>query len=160
MREYPASIDELDLDSVKFPPAVLEAVKAFSQSRPWRGSIEERKDKFLRLNNALAAAYSLPSPRLIFAIDECVDSGSSVYISDLDTIIIRGRLSSITFLHEWGHKLLGPSEFKACEFSLALFRKCFPKSWGRLSFNGHMAVGPKLRRSRPMPNESEAWNTS
>jgi len=151
MPDYPASMDELDLNSVLLAPAVIEVVKAFAQSRPWRGSIEERKDKFLRLNNALATALCLPAPHLIFAMDERVDSARSAYIPALDTIIIRGRLSAITFLHEWGHKLVGRSEREACKWSLALFRRCFPLSWSRLTFNGHMAVARPIATSPEPP---------
>jgi len=144
--DYPKSVENLDLDAVDLKPGLIAAVKEFARSRPWRGSLDERKAKFLRLNDALATAHRVPAPRLIFEIDERVDSRRSVYIPALNTIIIRGRLSVVTFLHEWAHKMFGPSEFKACEFSLALFRKCFPNSWGRLRFEGHMAIRPTTSR--------------
>ncbi len=55
-------------------------------------------------------------------------------------ILLRGRLSVITMLHEIGHALHGRSERTACAWSLAYFRACFPKSWERLRFSGHMAT--------------------
>lgn len=136
---YPTSIADLDLDSVVLDPAVVRAVRAFAKAKPYQGSIEERMGKFRKLNADLAMACSITAPHLAFDIDERTDSGGSQYIPPLNMIIMRGRLSVITMLHEWGHKLFGPSEKQACQFSLALFKRCFPRSWRRLRFDGHMA---------------------
>lgn len=55
-------------------------------------------------------------------------------------IVLRGRLSVITLLHEVAHLLHGPSERVAVAWSLAAFRATFPRSFSRLTFSGHMAV--------------------
>lgn len=139
MNAYPRHITELDLDSIGFPPAAIEAMRRLARSRPWRGTADERKQKLLALNAALAAAYGIPAPRVVFALaDERSDR--SCYIPALQTVILRGRnLSVISFTHEWFHHLLGSSEPDVCRHSLALFKRCFPRSWGRLRFEGHMA---------------------
>ena len=139
MNAYPQSIAELNLGSIQFPPAALAAMRRLARSRPWRGTADERKQKLLALNAALAAAYGVPAPRVVFAMaDERSDR--SCYIPAMTTIILRGRnLSVISFTHEWFHHLLGSSERAVCSHSLALFKRCFPRSWANLRFEGHMA---------------------
>lgn len=137
--DYPQSIEELDLDSVVLDDGVVEAVRRFARSKPYRGTIEQRKAKFQKLNEDLAAACGVAAPSLVFDLNEGEDSGQSAYSPFLNVIVLKGRLSVITMLHEAGHGLLGVSETQACRWSLALFRKCFPRSWRRLRFEGHMA---------------------
>ncbi len=139
MSDYPQSIEELDLESVQFPPAAIEAMRRLARSRPWRGTIAQRKRKLLRLNADLAAAYGVPAPRVIFGLDGG-DSGRSCYLPSLNTIIMRGTEPSVISLtHEVFHSILGSSEREVCRASLSLFKKCFPLSWKRLRFEGHMA---------------------
>jgi hypothetical protein len=146
MNDYPKSIEELDLDSVQFPPAAIDAMRRLARSRPWRGTISQRKRKLLRLNADLAAAYGVPAPRVLFGLDGG-DSGRSCYIPALNTIIMRGTEPSvITLTHEVFHCILGSSEREVCRASLSLFKRCFPRSWKRLRFDGHMARA--RRRSR------------
>jgi hypothetical protein len=137
--DYPRSVEELDLDSVVLDEHVIEAVRRFAKAKPYRGSLDERKQKFVGLNADLAAACRVSPPRILFEINEREDSGESGYSPFLDTIVLRGRLSVITMLHEWGHRIFGRSEYQACRWSLALFKRCFPRSWKRLRFEGHMA---------------------
>jgi hypothetical protein len=137
-REYPHSVSEVVDDQVKFKAAVLHALRNFAQMKPWRGSIAARQEKFRWLNRALAEAYGVEEPRLVFGTHETKDSGSSCYIPRLDTIILRGKLSVVTFLHEWGHRLHGRSESRAARWSINLFRRVFPKSFARCGWDGHM----------------------
>jgi|ERR1035437_3502257 hypothetical protein len=46
--------------------------------------------------------------------------------------------SIISFLHEFGHHILGDSETKACRWSVHMFKKAFPRAYSRLTWNGHM----------------------
>jgi hypothetical protein len=62
---------------MKFKPAVLRAVRLFAKKKPWRGSVEERQEKFRWLDRALAEAYGVEEPRVVFGTDESKDSGSS-----------------------------------------------------------------------------------
>ncbi len=43
---YPTSIDELLLDPVTFEPAMIACAKRFASRKPWRGTLEERRQKF------------------------------------------------------------------------------------------------------------------
>jgi hypothetical protein len=121
-------------------------MRLLARSRPWRGTIAQRKRKLLRLNADLAAACGVPAPCVTFGLaDERSDR--SCYIRALKMIVLRGRnLSVISFTHEWFHHLLGSSEHDVCRHSLALFRLCFPRSWSRLRFEGHMARADRANR--------------
>lgn len=137
-RNYPQTVAEVLDDQMTFRPAVLRAVRAFAKSKPWRGTLEEQRQKIRGLYAALAAAYGLPMPKLVFGGNDEGDSGRSCCIPSMGTVILRGRTSAITALHEFGH-ILGKDERGACKWSLNLFRRCFPRSWRRLIFVGHVA---------------------
>src|SRR6516162_6521417 len=93
-RNYPATVAEVLDPELKFKPAALRAVRAFARSKPWRGSIAQRKAKFRRLNGALAAAYGIGEPRLVFAgVEAGACSGASNYRPATHTITLVGKLS-------------------------------------------------------------------
>lgn len=145
-RKYPAFVQEVLVDNKKYRPAALRAVKKFAKSKPWKGSLSECQTKFRRLNRDLAKAYGVKEPQLVFGetVREGGDSGTSCYIPGIQAIILRGRLSVVTYLHEFAHHLFGSNERKACRWSINLFRRCFPRSWTKLDFDGHM-----VRRAAP-----------
>lgn len=140
MNNYPQDIAELDLDAVQLAPQMLEAARRFAASRPWRGTVKRRKAKFRAAIKDICVAAGVKPPRVIFAVDEESESGRSCCVPALGLIVLRGRLSVITALHEVIHLLHGPSEKTAVAISLALFRVAFPRSFRRLTFRGHMAV--------------------
>lgn len=146
MNDYPRTVAEVMDPSRKFKPAVFRAVRAFARSRPWWGSLDERREKFRQLHLALAAAYSRVPAKLVFGGDESEDSGQSCYIPDLDTIVLRGRLSVISYLHEARHWIAGPNEHAAVGWSAELFRRAFPQSFARLRFEGHMCRSTRTPR--------------
>jgi hypothetical protein len=134
--DYPSSIHEILDPAMKFKPAALRAVKAFACSRPWRGSLDERKDKFRALIHSLADAYRVAPPQLVFGKLDGGDSGRSCYIPRLNAIVLVGKLSAVTALHEFGH-CRGMNEREACRWSVNIFRRCFPRSFARCRFEGH-----------------------
>ena len=136
---YPETVIEVMDDRTRFHPAALQAVRSFAKSKPWRGDIDSRKKKFLRLNHDLAEAYSMPEPELAFGVIDGSDSGSSYYHPTRHQIVLNGRLSVMTYLHEFGHAR-GMDEKDACRWSINLFRRCFPQSFSRLIHVGHMLV--------------------
>jgi hypothetical protein len=143
MNDYPQSIDELDLNAVQLAPEIVDAARRFAASRPWRGTVKRRKAKFRAGIKDICIAAGAKQPRVIFAVDEDVDSGRSCCVPTLGLIVLRGRLSVVTGLHEVMHLLYGPSEKTAVAMSLALFRAAFPRSFRKLTFRGHMAVAPR-----------------
>ncbi len=139
-RNYPTSVQEVIVDNKKYRAAALRAVKKFAKSKPWCGTLSERQIKFRRLNHDLAAAYGVAEPHVVFGGMPAIggDSGSSCYIPAVQAIILRGKLSVVTYLHEFAHHLFGGNERKACRWSINLFRRCFPLSWEKINFDGHM----------------------
>jgi hypothetical protein len=139
---YPQSLEQALGQPLTFRPSTLRALGDFARSKPWRGKLEERCSKFQKLHSALCRIYA-KNPTLIILGDGTGDSGGSFFDPEANLIELRGRLSVITFLHEWGHVLKGRSEFEACRWSLRLFRRGFPKSWEGLRWEGH--VGRKIK---------------
>jgi hypothetical protein len=153
MNNYPRSIAELDLDAVIITPEILAAVKRFAKSKPYRGSTAERIEKFRAAINDICRAAGVEPPTVNISIDERQGSGGSFYCPATKQIFLTGRPSVITALHEVSHHLNGESEHVACAWSLRLFRDCFPRSWGRLKFDRHMAI--KQIAVTPPPTQCE-----
>lgn len=143
---YPATVAEILDESMTFRRAALRAVRAFARSRPWRGSNQERQGKFRQLNAALAAAYGIQAPALRFPDEQYGDrpSGSSNYRPHSHSITIHGRMSVVTFLHEFAHAR-GFDERQAVRWSVNLFRRCFPRSYARCEHVGHVLVATNRR---------------
>ena len=135
---YPATVQEVLDPAVRFKPAALRAVRAFARSKPWRGTFAERWEKFITLRQALSEVYGI-APILEFWGEEGGHSGSSCFVPRRNTIILRGRLSVVTFLHEFAHAR-GADERQACRWSINLFRRCFPRSFARCRAVGHTLV--------------------
>jgi hypothetical protein len=125
---------------MRFKPAALPAVRDFARSKPWQGTLARRKRKFRRLNRDLAVAYNIAEPRLIFQnVEANLPSWASNYRPLTHTITLVGKLSVVTFLHEFAHAR-GYGERQACRWSLNLFRCCFPRSFARCRAVGHTLV--------------------
>lgn len=123
----------------KYRPAVLRAVKQLRRDKPWRGTNEERREKFVRCLEALAAAYSIPAPVLFTATEHTGLSEDVMFLS---------RFSVVTFLHLFAAAAFpGCSAVKPFAWSLTLFARCFPRSFAGCRFNGYA-----LERA---PQESE-----
>ena len=139
-RNYPQTVHEVLDPALKFKPAALRAVRAFARGKPWRGPLARRKDQFHRLNRDLAAAYGIAEPRLVFrGVGAGSFSGSSHYRPLTHTITLAGKLSVVTYLHEFAHAR-GADERQACRWSINLFRRCFPLSFARCRAEGHTLV--------------------
>ena len=138
---YPRTVAECLRGDMRFRRGVVAAVKAFRDDGPWRGTLEERKRKFRRLNEALAEAYGMPTPDFRFAgIDGSFSGASSCRSRGAGqpaAITMRGNLSVVTFLHEFAHAL-GRNERGACRWSINLFRRVFPRQYARLQADGHV----------------------
>ena len=149
--DYPESVGEVLDDGMKFRPATLHAMRAFAEAKPWRGTVEERQAKFRQLNRALAAAYQIAEPELVFETLDGGTSGRSHYVRASHRIVLVGRLSVVSFLHEFGHAR-GYGERMACKWSINLFRRIFPRKFSRLVQVGHMLIHPRTIRCRPNPS--------
>jgi hypothetical protein len=140
--EYPETVIEILDDTILFSGDLLRAMARFATSRPWHGPLAARQEKFLRLNHDLAKTRSIREPMLEF---EALGGGSSVtsyYLSREHRIVMVGKLSVVTFLHEFAHAL-GCDERGACRWSINLFRKCFPRQYSKLIHVGHTLIRPR-----------------
>ncbi len=140
--DYPATVVEVLDDQISFRPATLKAVRIFAKSNPWRGSLDQRKKKFCKLNQSLATVYGIRKPELVFGNLDGSSSGRSYYESGRHRIVLVGKLSVVTYLHEFAHAL-GKDEESACRWSINLFRRCFPRQFSRLIQVGHTLVRPQ-----------------
>src|SRR5438309_1497842 len=98
---YPATVAEILDARLTFRPDALRALRAFRRSKPWRGTVAERFAKFQTLNAALAAAYGIDPPRLGLGTTRTGTSGESHYRPRDHRIVLSGRLSVVTYLHEF-----------------------------------------------------------
>ncbi len=137
--DYPATVVEVLDDQISFRPASLRAVRIFATSNPWTGSLDQRKKKFCKLNRSMAAAYGIRKPELVFGNLDGSSSGRSYYEPGRHRIVLVGKLSVVTYLHEFAHAR-GMGEQGACRWSINLFRRCFPRQFSRLIQVGHTLV--------------------
>lgn len=134
MSNYPRTVRSVLRRQMKHNKLAVAVTKAYAKMKPWRGSRRQRINKMWWLVVGLSAAYGVPVPQLRFDKNS---SRSSSYDPATDEITIRGKLSVVTLLHEFGHHLLGRDETTVCRWSINLFRKCFPKSYRKCRHEGH-----------------------
>jgi len=140
---YPTSVEGLVDNKISLNRDAYAALQEFVRSKVFRGEIEERKAKFVKLHEKLNAAYRLSVNLAFGELTDDGDSGSSSYNPETDTVTLRGKLSVITYLHEYAHARFGPDETEAVHWSLSVFARFFPLSFAKLVFNGHMARLPR-----------------
>jgi hypothetical protein len=139
--DYPACVVEILEERMAYPEQVLLAIQRFAKTAPWIGSLAERKDKFKQLNHDLAEACGIPEPDLTFRRLDGGTSTASRYIAPMHRIVMMGKLSIVSYLHEFGHAMK-MGEREACRWSINLFRRCFPTQYGHLVHVGHMLIRP------------------
>ena len=147
-REYPETVLEVIDNEMLFRASALRAARRFAQADPWRGTLNERQEKFKTLNRTLAAAYGIPQPDLEFGEIDGSSSGASHYIPMLHRIVLVGKLSVVTYLHEFTHAR-GMGERGACRWSINFFRRVFPRHYARLLHRGHVLISLRNLASRP-----------
>ena len=143
-----AVIDE----ELQFPENTLEAMRTFKRTCKMEGpgTFQERMavriDGMRALIVVMADDYHIPALRLaMMNISPSGNSSSSYYNSAENLIMMIGKLSIITLLHEFAHALQWTSadevitatrepnpEPWARVYSLTLFRKMYPVAFERL----------------------------
>lgn len=131
--------------AIRYRRSTIAVVTRLAASRPWRGSVSERCQKFRLAHAELCVIYRRHTALRFATIDDTC-SGLSYFSPARDEIVMRGRLSVVTFLHEWGHRLNGRSERRARRWSIQLFKRCFPAAFAVAKWDGRMlraAQGPE-----------------
>lgn len=142
---YPATVAECLDDSIRYRRATLAAARAYRELRPWSGPRAVRERKLWVLHEALCLIYGVDVPLVIQSGAGC--SGGSNFNTSTGRITLRGRLSVVTYLHEFAHALGKLEEREACRWSINLFRRVFPRQFARLRAEGHtLRATPRRRR--------------
>ena len=151
VRNYPETVVEVLDDEITYPDELLCVMRIFSAAKPWSGSTQSRKRKFSDVTRMMATACQIDEPTLTFGSLDEGSSGSSFYSPGEHRITLTGKLSVVTFLHEFAHAMQ-MDEKDACKWSINLFRRCFPKQYSRLVHVGHTLIRPQDVR-RKIGNE-------
>jgi len=128
-------------ETVSKRESVIKILKEFKTLNPWQGTYGMKSDKYIWLFRKLRKLFGLEGLKLIIAIPTEIkyyySSGSSTYGNN--TIVLRGRFSVITFLHEFGHAL-GMNQKETIEWSCGLFKEVFPEKWKKLTQQGGLMI--------------------
>jgi len=116
-----------------------EAVKAFRDAKPWRGTPEERLAKFTELHRGLARAYDLETILIREGNDEEGASAGSCFAPRVNRIVLRGKLSVVTYLFCFA-LACGLHHIAALAWAKDTFRHFFPRSFARCTDVGGMLV--------------------
>jgi len=118
-----------------------EIIYDFKRAGPWSGTIAQRKEKFANCFARLCEASGLDVDGWIMEFDipntfrEWTNSGNSS-VSFLDhKVVMRGRLSVVTLLHEFGHIYLRDNQLDndtVQDFAVKLFEEYFPEKMTQL----------------------------
>lgn len=121
--------------------AFKSALKKAKKSKLWRGTIEERKQKFIALHSELNAIYGRDIKLEFIDVSANYDtvsgaSGASGYIAPINTLFIVHKLSVITFIQLW-IRALGVDTVSSVSLSEDIFKEIFPLSARKLvNING------------------------
>jgi hypothetical protein len=147
---YPATVNEVIRERT-FKPECLRALREFRRSKAWQGTIKERKAKFLALHAKLCEVYGLRTTLKFSQISEPeAPTGNGCYIPAHNVIVLVGKLSVVTYLHEFAHAR-GADERVAVSWSVGLFRRFFPRSYANCEHAGHVLVNNRRTRPQTQP---------
>ena len=118
---------------------VIAALKELKTANPWKGTRNQRIEKFEKLNSKLCTIFgrrvSVNYDELGESPDNWSGSGRTSYLVDSQTIVPRGRLSVITFLHKWLNIVNVDEELEeidTLELAAELFKTVFPDKFAKL----------------------------
>jgi hypothetical protein len=121
-------------DSKTYKPEAIKALKAFKKKKTFKLPLEERIEAMRELLASLTEIYAVSKP-VEFKTEDLDGSSSGLsfvrVLEDRFILVMMGRLSIITLLHEFAH-CRGYDEAEARTWSLNLFRKVYPKQFARL----------------------------
>lgn len=165
-------IDEAD--TIIIPNEVFEALYAFKRDHKIGAESDEARiagmqdlvDRIIRVYRGLCP--SLRSCSVKTALIDNSSSGRSHYVRKVRTvapgvIVMDGRLSIITLLHELAHHIFydanlpqtignyNAAERIAMAWSVKLFSTVYPRAFRKLYVMGSLATGIMLTQARPDP---------
>jgi hypothetical protein len=141
MRGYPATMAENIKDDVKFKKGAVAVLRKFKAKKTFKMNVPCRLEAMGELLEDLSKVYGIECPGLEATNINGGHSGDSYYDRLNHKIMMQGKLSIITLLHEFAHAR-GRGEKGACIFSLNLFKRVYPKQFEKLDGRNHCAVRP------------------
>lgn len=137
----------LDLNR-KFKPEVVQAIRTFRHSKPWQGTLGERKYKFQSLHDALCAIYG---KSIKLNMDEAGDAmtGGGHVNNDFSSIQMLGNLSVVNYLNRFRFAQTGGNGQDAYKWSASLYVRFFKLSASRMWCVGPFIVRPEVAEGRP-----------
>lgn len=150
MPNYPTKEQILASDPTRhFELEVLKGWKRGSWMTALKASRQDESQAFrlkaMALSNLSAmfcSVLNVERPDLNFG-DRAKEKPHPTYDASTKTIDMDGSTSIISFLHELAHHLYEADELLACQWSVHLFMKAFPKAYAKLEWNGHRLMRPK-----------------
>ncbi|RLC88876.1 MAG: hypothetical protein DRJ03_01155 [Chloroflexi bacterium] len=142
-----------------FKKKAIKALWAFRKKRTYKPHVtqEQRLEAMQELVVGLAEAYELePAPEVVAGPLDGGNSGASHILrphsrfneTDRHKIVMLGKLSIITLLHEFAH-CIGKDQMGAQVFAINLFRKVYPTQFEKLCLDGGMFVKEENVGDRP-----------
>src|SRR5437762_36778 len=116
-------VNRIPFNPLTLNDAATAAIKFFRDEKPWRGAAREGGDKFAELNRGLTQAYDMET-MLCFddtAADPEISSAGSGFDPRTNKIIIKGRLSVVTYLMLFAFAR-GANRIAALTFARQTFR--------------------------------------
>lgn len=123
---------------MKFKFGTIKAVMEFKHKYPYSVGDNVRFAGMGELIDSLNEVYGL-NVSLAWKPTREDHSYDSRYEPSTNYIIIVGKLSIITFLHEYAHAL-NMNEHDAILWSLSLFRRCYPIAFCKLIADKHLLI--------------------
>ena len=101
----------------------------------WKGTVKDRKTTLQKLHNQLNTIYSRNTKLITSTISndksQWTHSYMSFYNKELDIIVLAGKISLITYLHEYGHAL-NLNEENAQAYAKIIFKLAYPDKFKKL----------------------------
>ncbi len=141
--DYPKTVAEVLDDNMKFSDATLAVMAKFKESKPYRGTLWEKRDKFLALIADLSKVYNIPTPQVL--ISPAKVDPRCFYMPMAHFIQLNDNFNIIVALHEFGHSI-GKTEKQTVKWSINLFRKIFPEAYAKLTPGTAPGTGHMLYR--------------
>ena len=127
---------------IKIPPNTIEIVKIWKEyyftKHNWNKLTKENNLHNLKI---LILGLTMITNKK-HSVLPIVKDGDSYKYNPLELTIYqdKNKPSIISALHELAHHLYGKSELTACRWSIAIFKKTFPKEYKKLSWKGHTLI--------------------
>ncbi|MFA6325473.1 MAG: hypothetical protein WCX46_04580 [Candidatus Paceibacterota bacterium] len=116
---------------------LIEIVKIWKNVEMKNWNKKENWEQFISLEiltEIISALLKKKAPKFLIGNEYSYTPKHKIITIDID------KPSIISILHELGHHLFGNSELEACRWSIWLFKECFPSSYKKLEWKGHLLI--------------------